>query len=304
MNSATQEPKIRPMTADDLARVMEIAAGLEHAPHWPLAAYEAALDPKATPRRVCLVVEQAAGKSPISSNEPDQTLAGAKQAAEKRRLSRKIREKHTSGPKGRAHCAGFMSGINPGPTARRSSLAAKEAGARETVRFRERMLVTHRGVSGPAVLQASSYWRAGDELVVDLAPERNVLGSLMELPLKPGVRRDLASLKQALREVLPQRLAGFLAEEGAPAGWSNAALEACERRLHRWALHPVGTEGFEKAEVTAGGVDTDGLQARTLEARTVPGLFFIGEGVDVTGQLGGFNFQWAWASGVAAGKAV
>ena len=169
-----------------------------------------------------------------------------------------------------------MSGINPGPTARRSSLAAKEAGARETVRFRERMLVTHRGVSGPAVLQASSYWRAGDELVVDLAPERNVLGSLMELPLKPGVRRDLASLKQALREVLPQRLAGFLAEEGAPAGWSNAALEACERRLHRWALHPVGTEGFEKAEVTAGGVDTDGLQARTLEARTVPGL--LGKG--------------------------
>ena len=213
-------------------------------------------------------------------------------------------KKRTSGAKAQPHSGDFMSGINPGPTARRSSLAAKEAGARETVRFRERMLVTHRGVSGPAVLQASSYWRAGDELVVDLAPERNVLGSLMELPLKPGVRRDLASLKQALREVLPQRLAGFLAEEGAPAGWSNAALEACERRLHRWALHPVGTEGFEKAEVTAGGVDTDGLQARTLEARTVPGLFFIGEGVDVTGQLGGFNFQWAWASGVAAGKAV
>jgi len=115
------------MTADDLARVMEIAAGLEHAPHWPLAAYEAALDPKATPRRVCLVVEQAAGKSPISSNEPDQTLAGAKQAAEKRRLSRKIREKHTSGPKGRAHCAGFMSGINPGPTARLSFSAAFKA---------------------------------------------------------------------------------------------------------------------------------------------------------------------------------
>jgi hypothetical protein len=114
----------------------------------------------------------------------------------------------------------------------------------------------------------------------------------------------LAEVKQALRQVLPQRLANYLAEAGGPKGWSNAALEACERGLRRWELHPVGTEGFEKAEVTAGGVDTRGLQARTLEARTVPGLFFIGEVVDVTGQLGGFNFQWAWASGVAAGKSV
>jgi predicted Rossmann fold flavoprotein len=168
------------------------------------------------------------------------------------------------------------------------------------VPFREKMLVTHRGLSGPAVLQASSYWRAGDELVIDLAPEQSVLAALME----PGARRDASALKQALRGALPQRLAGFLAAEGAPSGWSNAALEACERRLHRWALHPVGTEGFEKAEVTAGGVNTDELQARTMEARTVPGLFFVGEAVDVTGQLGGFNFQWAWASGVAAGRAV
>jgi predicted flavoprotein YhiN len=114
----------------------------------------------------------------------------------------------------------------------------------------------------------------------------------------------LAAVKQALRQVLPQRLANYLAEAGGPEGWSNAALEDCERGLRRWELHPVGTEGFEKAEVTAGGVDTHGLQARTLEARTVPGLFFIGEVVDVTGQLGGFNFQWAWASGVAAGKSV
>jgi len=160
--------------------------------------------------------------------------------------------------------------------------------------------VTHRGLSGPAVLQASSYWRAGDELAVDLAPERNALGALME----PGARRDAAALRQALKEVVPQRMAGFLAEEGAPNGWTNASLEACERRLHRWTLHPVGTEGFEKAEVTTGGVNTDGLQARTMEARMVPGLFFIGEAVDVTGWLGGFNFQWAWASGVAAGRAV
>jgi predicted Rossmann fold flavoprotein len=178
-------------------------------------------------------------------------------------------------------------------------------------KFREKMLVTHRGVSGPAVLQASSYWRPGDELVLDFAPDfrpnsksqGNVLRTLMQPLLKPGARRDLAALKQVLKEVLPQRLAGFLAETGAPAGWGNAALEACERRLHGWKLHPIGTEGFEKAEVTAGGVDTDCLQARTMEARSVPGLFIIGEAVDVTGWLGGFNFQWAWASGVAAGKA-
>jgi predicted flavoprotein YhiN len=114
----------------------------------------------------------------------------------------------------------------------------------------------------------------------------------------------LAALRQALREALPQRLASHLAEVGGPEGWSNAALEAWERRLHGWEFHPVGTEGFQKAEVTAGGVDTAGLQARTMEARAVPGLFFIGEVVDVTGQLGGFNFQWAWASAVAAGGAV
>ena len=168
------------------------------------------------------------------------------------------------------------------------------------VEFREKMLVTHRGLSGPAALQASSYWRAGEELLVDFAPEIDVLRAQM----RPGARRDEVAFKQALREVLPQRLAGFLAEMGVPEGWSNAALEACEKRLHRWVFHPVRTEGFEKAEVTAGGVDTAGLQARTMEARSVPGLFFIGEAVDVTGWLGGFNFQWAWASGVAAGRAA
>jgi len=170
--------------------------------------------------------------------------------------------------------------------------------------FREKMLVTHRGLSGPAILQASSYWRPGETLVLDFAPQlvagADLLGALRE----PGARRDLGALKRALSDVLPQRLAGFLAKAGAPKGWSNAALQACERGLRQWALHPVGTEGFEKAEVTAGGVDTRDLQARTMEARSVPGLFFIGEAVDVTGQLGGFNFQWAWASAVAAGRAA
>ncbi|MGC1462251.1 MAG: NAD(P)/FAD-dependent oxidoreductase [Terracidiphilus sp.] len=178
--------------------------------------------------------------------------------------------------------------------------AEVEARAGGDVRFREKMLVTHRGLSGPAVLQASSYWRAGEELVVDLAPGVDVLSGLMA----PGARRADATLKQRLREVLPQRMAGFVVEVGGPKGWSNAALKECERGLHQWAFHPVGTEGFEKAEVTAGGVDTKDLNARTMQARNVPGLFFIGEAVDVTGWLGGFNFQWAWASGVAAGRAL
>ena len=121
--------------------------------------------------------------------------------------------------------------------------------------------------------------------------------------MQPSARRDAVALRHALKEVLPQRMAAFLAETQGPAGWSNATLEAYEQRLHSWRLHPTGSEGFEKAEVTAGGVDTDGLNARTMEARNAHGLYFIGEAVDVTGWLGGFNFQWAWASGVAAGEA-
>jgi predicted Rossmann fold flavoprotein len=169
-------------------------------------------------------------------------------------------------------------------------------------KFREKLLVTHRGLSGPAVLQASSYWRPGEAIDVDFAPDSD--GRLLELLRGDGSRRDSVAFKQALRVVLPQRLAGHLAEVGAPTGWSNAALESAERNLRSWPFHPVGSEGFEKAEVTAGGVDTGELNSRTMEARSVPGLYFIGEGVDVTGHLGGFNFQWAWASAVAAGRAV
>jgi predicted Rossmann fold flavoprotein len=170
--------------------------------------------------------------------------------------------------------------------------------------FREKMLVTHRGLSGPAVLQASSYWRAGEPFTVDFAPWLAAGEGLLAPLREPGARRDAMALKQALREVLPNRLGAFLAEAVAPAGWSNVALEACELALRQWEFHPVGTEGFEKAEVTAGGVNTDDLQARAMEARKAPGLFFIGEAVDVTGHLGGFNFQWAWASAVAAGRTV
>ncbi|HUA93007.1 MAG TPA: aminoacetone oxidase family FAD-binding enzyme [Terracidiphilus sp.] len=173
-----------------------------------------------------------------------------------------------------------------------------------TVRFREKLLVTHRGLSGPAVLQASSYWRQGKPLFVDFAPGFNGTDRLLDPLRQTGAQRDDAALRQALRAVMPHRLAGFLADTGAPANWRNEALEECERRLHRWPFHPTSTEGFEKAEVTAGGVDTADLQARTMEARSVPGLFFIGEAVDVTGHLGGFNFQWAWASAGAAGRAL
>jgi hypothetical protein len=197
----------------------------------------------------------------------------------------------------------LLGGDEAGWTALTGVAAEVEAQAGRA-RFREKLLVTHRGLSGPAVLQASSFWRLGEPLWVDFVPGLARGAGLLESLRAPRARRDPAALKQALRAVLPQRLAGHLAEVGAPKGWSNSDLEACEKELRRWAFHPVGTEGFDKAEVTAGGVDTNALQARTMEARTVPGLFFIGEVVDVTGWLGGFNFQWAWASGVAAGKAV
>jgi hypothetical protein len=170
--------------------------------------------------------------------------------------------------------------------------------------FREKMLVTHRGLSGPAVLQASSYWRQGEALTVDFAPGMAKDAKMLQPLLEGGKRRDLQTYRQALRAVLPQRLAAHLGEVEAPTGWSNTHLEAIEQELRHWEFHPAGTEGFEKAEVTAGGVDTRGLNSQTMEARAVPGLFFIGEGVDVTGHLGGFNFQWAWASAVAAAKAV
>ena len=164
--------------------------------------------------------------------------------------------------------------------------------------FVEKLLLTHRGLSGPAILQISSYWKPGEAIFVDFAPDRQILA-----PVLNG-RRDPQALLKALREHLPQRLAEHLAQIAAPTGWSNAALEACERSLHHWPIHPTGTEGYAKAEVTAGGIDTAHFQARTMESRTIPGLYFIGEVVDVTGHLGGFNFQWAWASAVAAGRAV
>jgi hypothetical protein len=171
--------------------------------------------------------------------------------------------------------------------------------------FRENLLVTHRGLSGPAILQASSYWQPGEELLVDFAPgSASQPKKLLAELIRPQARRDASTYRKALRLALPERLATFLAEESAPKGWTNAALERAEERLHAFDFHPSGTEGYAKAEVTAGGVDTRDLEARTMEARSVPGLFFAGEVVDVTGWLGGYNFQWAWASGAAAGRAL
>jgi predicted Rossmann fold flavoprotein len=166
--------------------------------------------------------------------------------------------------------------------------------------FREKMLITHRGLSGPAVLQISSYWKPGQPISLDLAPERELTAALRG----PKTRRDLAAAKAAFRVALPNRLAERWLDVYPPEGWSNHALDELERRAHNWQIIPAGTEGYAKAEVTAGGVDTNELSARTMEGRKVPGLYFIGEVVDVTGHLGGFNFQWAWASGFSAGQAV
>ena len=167
-------------------------------------------------------------------------------------------------------------------------------------RFREKMLITHRGLSGPAILQISSYWKPSLPLLLDLAPQRE-----WTTPLRDSqARRDIAAARAALRSVLPQRLADRWLELHPPTDWKNRDLDTLEQATHRWSVPPAGTEGYEKAEVTAGGVDTNELSAKTLESKKVRGLFFIGEVVDVTGHLGGFNFQWAWASGYSAGQAL
>jgi predicted Rossmann fold flavoprotein len=170
----------------------------------------------------------------------------------------------------------------------------------EGQQFREKLLITHRGLSGPAILQISSYWKKPRALTIDLAPGRDITS----LFLDPKTPRTIAALRNELRKVLPVRLADRWLEVNPPASMTNQALIEWERKVHAWTVNPEGTEGYEKAEVTAGGVDTDELSAKAMESRKVPGLFFIGEVVDVTGQLGGFNFQWAWSSGAAAGRAL
>lgn len=166
--------------------------------------------------------------------------------------------------------------------------------------FREKMLFTHRGLSGPAILQISSYWKDQEPITIDLAP-----GHALTVPLRQAnAVRHLAAAKNAFRAAMPKRLADCWLDANPPPRWTNQELDALEHSAHHWTVHPEGTEGYEKAEVTGGGVSTAELSAKTMECRRVPGLFFIGEVVDVTGQLGGYNFQWAWASGFCAGQTV
>jgi len=165
--------------------------------------------------------------------------------------------------------------------------------------FREKMLFTHRGLSGPAILQASSYWRQGEPIRIDLAP-----GLDATQPIREAAARNPVVAEKALHAFLPKRLAERWLQHHPPKSWTNATLELFERELHAWQVYPAGTEGYDKAEVTAGGVDTAELSSKSMESRNVPGLFFIGEVVDVTGHLGGFNFQWAWSSAVAAARSL
>ncbi len=185
-----------------------------------------------------------------------------------------------------------------------AGISAEVIACCEGRQFREKMLITHRGMSGPAILQISSYWNCagGAELggiAIDLAPGRNVIAGVLGTEF-----RSMTALRNAFQGILPKRLATRWLDLHEPARWSNAALEEFEKVVHGWVVRPAGTEGYAKAEVTVGGVDTEELSSKTMESKKVRGLYFIGEVVDVTGHLGGFNFQWAWASGAAAGRAV
>jgi predicted Rossmann fold flavoprotein len=184
-----------------------------------------------------------------------------------------------------------------------SGVAAEVVASADRIAFREAALFTHRGLSGPAILQISSYWQNGQPIEIDFLPDRASGWLVAEKQQRPRT-----TLRKLLGSALPDRLAETLAERlgiGAELGNSpDRALAEAERRLSAWTFHPNGTEGFAKAEVTTGGISTAELSSRTMEATRVPGLYAIGEGVDVTGWLGGYNFQWAWASGWAAGQAL
>ncbi len=184
-----------------------------------------------------------------------------------------------------------------------SGVSAEVVATAGTVSFREAALFTHRGLSGPAILQVSSYWHPGEDVRIDFLPDW-APGWLTEA--KRAAPRG--TVRGVLRDTLPERLATILAErlmlDGELVGMSDKALHAAEAQLARWPFRPNGSEGFAKAEVTVGGISTAELSSKTMEARRVPGLYAIGEAVDVTGWLGGYNFQWAWASGVAAGEAI
>jgi predicted Rossmann fold flavoprotein len=172
------------------------------------------------------------------------------------------------------------------------------------IRFAEAMLFTHRGLSGPAILQISSYWREGQEITVSMAPGVDLMAA-MKLAKTTRGRQAVATV---LADHIPKRLAQMIAEEegalGNIADLPDKVLTRVDSAVNRWTVKPVGSEGYRTAEVTLGGVDTQALNPGTMQANDVPGLYFIGEVVDVTGWLGGYNFQWAWSSGWCAGQAV
>ena len=171
-------------------------------------------------------------------------------------------------------------------------------------RFEEAMLFTHRGLSGPAILQISSYWRPGDAIELDMAPGVDAYETLRRARAEQGRTSAVTVLAQRL----PRRLAELVAETSGASGnladASDSRLKLLAAAVNAWRVKPVGSEGYRTAEVTVGGVDTRALDSRTMAAKAVPGLYFIGEAVDVTGWLGGYNFQWAWASGWSAGQVV
>jgi len=189
-----------------------------------------------------------------------------------------------------------------GPVAELAGVSVEARVSCGKVSFDEGMLFTHRGLSGPSILQISSYWREGDEVVIDLARGRDVFEELK----RDRKERPKLQLDNALAGIVPKRLAEQIATRthGASrlADLSDAKLRAVADEVNGWRVTPDGTEGWRTAEVTLGGVDTDGLSSRTMEAKVAPGLHFVGECVDVTGWLGGYNFQWAWSSGWAAGQ--
>ncbi|KIN61500.1 hypothetical protein Z945_2492 [Sulfitobacter noctilucae] len=170
--------------------------------------------------------------------------------------------------------------------------------------FEEALLFTHRGLSGPAVLQASSYWREGEAVTVNLCPKGDLLDKLRDQRQTAGRKNFTTELARHLPARLVDHLSTQMDLSGNLADWSDTRLTALTDTLAAWELHPSGTEGYRTAEVTLGGIDTDALSSKTMESKSVPGLYFIGEAVDVTGWLGGFNFQWAWSSGVATARAI
>ena len=194
--------------------------------------------------------------------------------------------------------AGMLARLTP-----LSGVALDAVVAHGKTKFREGMLFTHRGLSGPSILQISSYWREGDEVRVDMAPGVDALAAL-KAARTATPRQAVATV---LATLVPKRVAQLIADEiaagkGNIADCSDKVLGPLAAAVNAWTFKPVGSEGYRTAEVTLGGVDTDALDSRTLEAKAVPGLYFIGEVVDVTGWLGGYNFQWAWASGWSAGQ--